>query len=204
VVGSSILPSRTPLDFNYMKRLFVIHGWGGSPTEPLIHGLGEKGRELSYDTTVLEMPNSNVPTIGAWTTHLDEHVMYIDENTHFIGHSIGCQAILRYLASQKGSKVGRVILIAPWTTLTNLETTEDEDIARPWRENPIDFASVRSTGNDFVAIFSDNDVFVPLTQNKEWVEKNLNAKVIIETGKGHFTEKDGVKELQVAINSLVS
>jgi hypothetical protein len=43
-----------------------------------------------------------------------------------------------------------------------------------------------------------------LTQNKEWVEKNLNAKVIIETGKGHFTEKDGVKELQVAINSLVS
>ncbi len=178
-----------------MKRLFVIHGWGGSPNEPMIHWLGEKGRELGYEVAVLEMPNSAVPTIGAWTAHLDEHVMYVDENTDFIGHSIGCQAILRYLATQKGSKVGKVVLIAPWIEIAAQETAEEEDIARPWKENPIDFVSIRGMGKDFTAIFSDNDADVPLEANKAWIEKNLNANIIVETGKGHFTEEDGVVDL---------
>ncbi|MES2215737.1 MAG: alpha/beta hydrolase [Patescibacteria group bacterium] len=181
-----------------MKRLFVVHGWSGSSQEPMIHWLGEKGKELGYETTVLEMPNASVPTIGAWTAYLDELVMYVDENTDFIGHSIGCQAILRYLASQKGSRVGKVVLIAPWTELTPRETVEETDIARPWIENPIDFASIRSMGGNFAAIFSDNDADVPLEPNKSWVEKNLNAKTIVETGKGHFTEEDGVRELPSA------
>ncbi|MEN9912643.1 MAG: hypothetical protein RLY66_51 [Candidatus Parcubacteria bacterium] len=187
-----------------MKRLIIVHGWDGSSKEPLISWLGKVGTEAGFEVTVLDMPNPGVPTIDAWTKHLEENVYYVDQDTYFIGHSIGCQAILRYLEMNKGSKLGGLILIAPWLQVANLETQEEQDIARPWIERPIDFMNIRKMSDKFVAIFSDNDKSVPLEANKEAFEKALNPKIIIEHAKGHFTEEDGVGELLSASEALNS
>jgi len=144
------------------KRLFVVHGWTGSAQEPLTAWLGQKGREIGFETTVLDMPNSDVPTIDAWVKHLDEVVMYPDEETYFVGHSIGFQTIMRYLQSSDSTQTGSVLGIAPWFTLIGLETQEDQDIARPWVDNAIDFLKLRKITKSFTGIFSDNDPFVPL------------------------------------------
>src|SRR6202042_2944953 len=93
------------IDYNCFmtKRLFIVHGWAGSSKEPMIAWLGKAGAENGFETTVLDMPNTNVPTIDAWTAHLDSNVGYVDQDTYFIAHSIGCQAVLRYLEMNKGS-----------------------------------------------------------------------------------------------------
>ena len=186
----------------HMKRLFIVHGWYGSPQEPMISWLGKVGAEAGFETTVLEMPNPAVPTIDAWVKYLEDNVYYVDQDTYFIGHSIGCQAILRYLEGNKGSRLGGAIFIAPWIQLMNLETQEEQDIARPWIDRPIDFASIRSMGGKFVAIFSDDDKFVPLEANKEAFVKALNPKVLIEHARGHFSEEDGVVDVPVVVEEL--
>ena len=180
------------------KRLFVVHGWYGSSNEPMIAWIGKAGVEAGFETTVLDMPNPSVPTIDAWTKHLEDNVYYVDQDTYFVGHSIGCQAILRYLEMNKGSQLGGALFVAPWVQLTNLETQEEQDIARPWIDRPIDFAGIRAMGGKFAAVFSDNDKFVPLDANKDAFEKALNPKIIIEPAKGHFSEEDGVIDLPVA------
>jgi predicted alpha/beta hydrolase family esterase len=180
------------------KRLFIVHGWMGSPTEPLMVWLGEEGKRLRFETTVVEMPNPTVPTIDAWIKHLDEVVMYPDENTCFVGHSIGFQAILRYIQSADSPKTGSILGIAPWFTLTGIDDPTDKDIVRPWLDNPIDFQKIKRVVPTVTAIFSDNDPFVPLAENSELFKKNLNATCITESGKGHFEEKDGVTSLQSA------
>jgi predicted alpha/beta hydrolase family esterase len=185
-----------------MKRLFIVHGWGGSSKEPMIAWLGKIGMGAGFDTTVLDMPNTNVPTIDAWTKHLDDNVGYVDQDTYFIGHSIGNQAILRYLELNKGSQLGGAILIAPFVQLASLETQEEKDIARPWIDRPIDFLNIRKMSDKFVTIFSDDDYDVPIEVNKSAFEKALNPKVIIEHGKGHFTEEDGVVDLPVVVGEL--
>jgi len=187
-----------------MKRLFIVHGWGGSSQESLIAWLGKVGVEAGFETVVLDMPNTNVPTIDAWTKHLEDTVYYVDQDTYFVGHSIGCQAILRYLEMNKGSQLGGAIFIAPWLQVTGLDTQEEQDIARPWVDRPIDFASIRAMGGKFTTIFSDNDTFVPLEINKTAFEKALNPKVIIEQGKGHFSAEDGVTSLDVVTQELNS
>ncbi len=185
-----------------MKRIFVIHGWGGSSQEPMIVWLGKVATEAGFETVVLDMPNPLVPTIDAWTKHIEDNVYYVDKDTYFIGHSIGCQAILRYLETNKGSQLGGAILIAPWLQITNIKTQEEQDIARPWIDRPIDFASIRAMGGKFVTIFSDNDTFVPLQVNKDAFEKALNPKIIIEQGRGHFSEEDGVTSLPMVLQEL--
>jgi len=81
---------------------------------------------------------------------------------------------------------------------------EGEDgiaIAKPWMETSIDFAKVKKMISKTVAIFSDNDPFVPLT-NQEIFKQNLDAEIIIEHAKGHFTEEDGVKDLFVILSKI--
>ena len=180
-----------------MKRLFIVHGWGDGPREPLTIWLEKIGNELGFETTFLSMPNPAVPTIDAWVKHLEDNVYYVDQDTYFIGHSLGCQAILRYLEGNKGSQLGGAILIGPAFVVSDLETQEDEDIFRPWKDRPIDFTSIRPMSSNFVTIFSDDDKSVPLDANKPIIENGLGQKIIVEQGKGHFTKDDGVEELLV-------
>jgi len=187
-----------------MKRLFIVHGWGSGEKQPMISWLEKVGHDLGFETTFLSMPNPTVPTIDAWTKHLEENVYYVDQDTYFIGHSLGCQAILRYLEMNKGSQLGGAILIAPAFDVAGLDTQEDQDIFRPWKDRPIDFSSIRTMSNNFVTIFSDDDKLVSLDLNKEIIEKGLNQKIVIENGKGHFCKEDGVNDLSIAKEILES
>ena len=79
-----------------MKRVFIIHGWGGKPAGWLLwlkEELGKKG----FEASTLEMPNSEKPEIEEWVGYLSEQAGEVDKDTYFVGHSIGCQTILRFL-----------------------------------------------------------------------------------------------------------
>lgn len=132
------------------------------------------------------MPNTDEPEIEKWVPFLAKQVKNPDKDTYFIGHSIGCQTILRYLETAKG-KIGGIVFVAPWFNLKNLEP-EEKSIAKPWLEIPIDCKKILTRTKRIVAIFSDNDEVVPLNDSKIF-KKKLKAKVIIERKKGHFNDR---------------
>ena len=185
-----------------MKRVFIIHGWGGSPKEPMIAWL-TKNCNKHFETTTPEMPETDNPQIKKWIPKLKEIVKNPNDETYFIGHSIGCQTILRYLESlPEKKKVGGAILIAPWFYLSDLETEEEKVIAKEWTEKEMNFKKILSHTKDIVCIFSEDDEVVPLA-NKDSFKKNLGAKIIIEKNKGHFTEDDGVVTNETALRELL-
>jgi hypothetical protein len=148
------------------------------------------------------MPDTDEPEINAWVSFLGEKVSKPDSETFFVGHSIGCLTILKYLESlPPDAKVGGAVFVAGWFHLTNLEV-DAEDTAKPWLETKIDFAKVKNHTKNFVAIFSDNDHWVPVEEGKIFKEK-LGAKVIVKNKMGHFRVKDGVGKLPEALNELL-
>ncbi len=177
------------------KRACIVHGWGGSPTEGGFPWLKRELEARGFRVVVLDMPDTDHPTISAWVARISKEVGIPDEETFLIGHSIGAQAVIRYL-EKIASRIGGAVLVAGWVTLTPAAYAGegDEEIARPWLETPIDWAKARSHAGRFTAIFSDNDPFVPLS-DAEVFRKNLGAKIIIEPGKGHFSGDDGITEL---------
>ncbi len=59
------------------------------------------------------MPSPSAPKIEEWVNKLKELVPNPDNETVFIGHSIGCQTILRYLEQLNlKTKVRKVVLVA--------------------------------------------------------------------------------------------
>lgn len=188
-----------------MKRIFIVHGWGGSPQEP-IHSWLKKSLEQSYVVSVISplMPKTDNPIINKWVHHLSEQVGKCDENTFFFGHSIGCQTIMRYLEGlPRGQRAGGAVFLSGWFNLDNMESDEEERIARPWIKDPINFNKVKYACSKFEVIISDDEPYGYVKENAEIFKKELGAKVTIEHGKGHYTEGEGITEIPSVLDKLV-
>lgn len=168
-----------------MKQAYLVHGWDGSPTNCWFPWLKKELEKLGYSVKALKMPHPITPTIKDWVATLEKEIK-LNEETILIGHSIGCQTIMRYLEKPK-RKVQAVFFVAGWFHLDSIdeESGESQEIARPWLETPIDFKAIKNNCTTFVALFSDDDAFVPISDAKIF-EKNLGAKTIIEKEKAHY------------------
>jgi len=172
-----------------------VHGWGGSPNE-IFYQLIKRELELSgWKVFPLKMPNPDNPQIDPWVSTLTKNVSDPDKETYFYGHSVGCQTILRFLQDlPDNTEVGGAIFSAPWFHIKSetyeMEGEEEtEAIVKPWLESRPDFNKIKTHCKKFIAIFSDNDPYVPLS-DKDIFEKELNAKTLVEHNKDHFPGSD--------------
>lgn len=185
------------------KVVYIIHGWWGYPKEGWFPWLKKELEKRGFRVSVPKMPETERPKIRAWVSKLRKLAKNADENTYFVGHSIGAQAIMRYLEKlPANTKIGGAIFVAGWTSLTN-QTTEEKPIAKPWINTKINFSKVKRSSKKFVAIFSDNDLYVPFSKNSKVFKQRLGAKIILQHKKGHFSGSDGVKKLPVVLRELL-
>ena len=91
-----------------MKTVYMVHGWSGSPESCWFPWLKKELENRGFRVEAPTMPNPDNPEINSWTSHLASIVGEADENTYFIGHSIGCQAIMRYAQSLNAPVGGAV------------------------------------------------------------------------------------------------
>lgn len=186
-----------------MKRVIIVHGWGSFPQNDWFPWLEDELKKRGFEVIVPAMPNPEEPVIEDWVKALTAAVGEPDEETYFVGHSIGCQAIIRFLENCFEKKVGGAVFVAGWFKLQGLETEEERTIARPWLETSINCQAVRSTLNRSIVILSDNDPVVDLETNRKLFEVGLGSKIVVEHEKGHISAEDGVTELQSILNAVL-
>ncbi len=188
-----------------MKKVFIVHGWGGYPKEGWFPWLRNNLEKKEYLVFVLKMPNSEHPKINIWVNHLSKQVGKLDKNIFFVGHSIGCQTILRYL-EKENKKIGGAVFVAPWMQLDKNTIAEEGKeaikIAKPWVNKPIDFVKIKKLGK-YYSVFSDNDKYVTLN-NIKLFEKKLHSNIIVLHKKGHFSGSDKIKKIPVVLKELIA
>lgn len=188
-----------------MKRVFIIHGWDGRPDEGCFPWLKKRLEEDGFTVYAPAMPDPLRPEIHSWTTFLKDQVGVPDGETILVGHSIGAQTVLRFLASlSEGISIGGVVLLAPWVHLTeaSYESEEDRQIARPWLETPMAWEEIKTHCPKFISIFSDDDPLVPLSDAQIFKDK-LGATIVIENNKEHFSGSSGIKELPSLLKAVL-
>lgn len=77
------------------KRVFLIHGWEGYPEEGWRLWLKKELEQRGFKVIMPAMPDTATPTMEKWVPFLTQIVGNPDEQTYFIGHSLGCITILR-------------------------------------------------------------------------------------------------------------
>lgn len=179
-----------------MKKVYMVHCWDGKSDDgwyPWVAGLLE---EKGISVIRFDMPNTETPRIDEWVSTLDSYVDELNSDTYFIGHSIGCQTIMRFLERQEVTNIGGILFVAPWLDLLPAAIEEEDSFntAEPWLNTPIDFSKIKKFTSNINCLFSDDDYFVDLKQEEEFKEK-LGAKTLVVKGCGHISQDDDIYEL---------
>ncbi len=184
-------------------RVFIVHRWDGTPISDWYPWLKKELEKKGFVVEVPKMPNTSEPKIDKWVSHLKKIVGKLDNKTYFIAHSIGCQTVMRFLEKENyNGKIGKVIFIAGWFKLDNLEDQEVKEIADPWINNPINFDKVKQKMSKVTVFLSRNDPYGFIKYNAKIFREKLDAEVILRDNKGHFTEDDGIKKLPEVLNII--
>jgi predicted alpha/beta hydrolase family esterase len=186
-----------------IKRAFIVHRWGGTPGADWYPWLKKELEKKGFKVEVPTMPNTSEPKINDWVSHLKKVVGKLDNETYFVGHSIGCQAIMRFLEKEDyDGKLGNVVFVAGWFKLNNLEGKEVEAIASPWMDTPIDFNKIKPKLSKLSVFLSTNEPYGFIEENSKAFRDELGAKVITLKNRGHFTAGDGVNKLPEILNEI--
>lgn len=183
------------------KRVFIIHGWEGSPQKNWIPWLKNELEKKGFSVFVPAMPIPDLPTLKNWIPFIAQKVRFPSKNDYFIGHSAGCIAVLRYFETlRKNEQVGGAVLVAGFAHDLNYPGYHNE--LSTFFKRPVNWDKIKSHCQKFIAIHSDNDPYVPL-KHGEILKENLGAELIIEHDMKHFSGDDGINELPIALESLL-
>lgn len=151
---------------------------------------------MGFVVYVPQMPDTMNPKMETWLGYLKNLVGKPDKDCYFVGHSLGCITILRYLEVLKeNEKIGGAVLVAGFLNSLGYEQIDT------FFQQPISWKEISLHCNKFLAINSDNDPLVSLKQG-EIFKKELNAELVVKH-LGHLDEEAGVMELPAAFDALL-
>jgi predicted alpha/beta hydrolase family esterase len=167
--------------------LYLVPRWGGAPTSDFYPWLASELEARQLDRpTALAMPTPDEPTIEAWVAAIGDALPRDPgalARTVLVGHSVGCQAILRWLSRlPDGVSVRGVLCVAGWWTVDRPWPT-----LRPWIDTSFDVGRVRVASARLVTLLSDDDPFTAdFGANQRAWEERVGAQVHVVPGAKHF------------------
>jgi uncharacterized protein len=194
-----------------LKRAFIIHGYQSRPDEAWLPWMQCELKERGYQVSVPLMPHPDRPVISEWVGFIAKLVGEPDDGTTLIGHSLGCQGVLRYLETvgAAGKSVAKTVLVAGIFPTgmspadADMETGGDPALD-PWFSQGLDPAKVKKAAGRCTVILSDNDPYIAVDRATAVFRATIDPKIIIEHGHGHFNEDDRLIELPSALAAVIS
>jgi predicted alpha/beta hydrolase family esterase len=120
-----------------MKRAFLIHGWEGYPKEGWRPWLKNELKKKKFKVEIPAMPDTKHPKMNAWVGYMKKVVSNPNKECYFIGHSLGCIAILRYIEGIN-NEVGGIVMVAGFSDNLGYEELSS------FFEKPINWEKIRT------------------------------------------------------------
>ena len=179
-----------------MKKVFIIHGFDGSPNggwRPWLMGELEK---TDVYACALAMPDPANPICDEWVDEVARHVNR-DKNDemYLVGHSLGVPTILRYLEQLKTITIQGAVLVSGSSEKNNNRKMDS------FLERSFDFPIIKSKAKQFCIIHGDNDPNVPLS-NAEFLADKLEGDLIVVPNGGHLNGSSGWLTLPQVLEAL--
>lgn len=184
-----------------MKRAIIVHGFKGKPDTNWKPWLKKELEANDFIVDIPEMPNTENPNVIEWVSKLSETVADItNDQIYLIGHSLGCITILKYLETfNEDQKVKASVFVAGFTRQFKAYRNGHDSFF----ENDLDFSKIKRHSDIFIAIHSQDDPNVGFEELVLFKDK-LDARTISVDGSGHFGSVDGVFEVPVVLDAILS
>lgn len=172
-----------------MKKVFIIHGFGGAPNGGWFPWLmGELAKNHTFACS-LPMPNTNDPLASEWVTTMHSYIEP-NEEVFIVGHSLGGPAVLRYLESLPDKvMVGGVLLVSPV-----FEKLDVEDLSSDFRKidnfftTEFNFKKIKECIKKSIIVHGGKDPIVPLAHSEK-ISQGLDSELVVVENGDHFSQK---------------
>ncbi len=182
-----------------LSRAFVFHGYGATPTDHWFGWLANEFEAAAIHTRVPTLPHPLEPDAKLWEETVGAAVGVPDERTAIVAHSLGCLAVLRYLASLQGPwRLGMLVLVSGFVDRLPVLPELDQFI-----QEGCEVSDIAEHIDRIVVVRSDNDPLVPPAFTDRLAGLlGISARVVADAG--HFLADDGVTTLPHARDAVLS
>ncbi|STQ86048.1 serine hydrolase family protein [Helicobacter muridarum] len=178
-------------------QVYITHGFRAYPQKHWFMWLKEQLSKNGITTFIPAMPNADAPNSEEWLSTMQNIVKKIDESTIFIGHSLGCAAVLNFLSKQPNNiRINAIVLVSGFYELLPIYPQLNSFI-----QSNFDFGKVCNICSNRLVISARDDSIVP-TSLSQTLAKNLQANFIQTQVGGHFMQDDGFREFPLLLHNL--
>ncbi|MCL4400159.1 alpha/beta hydrolase [Patescibacteria group bacterium] len=178
-----------------MKKVFIIHGFEGSPNGGWRPWLMEELEKLDIYACALPMPTPESPICSEWVEEISRQInSNKNDDIYLVGHSLGSTAILRYLESAEKEIMGVILVSGPCRKNNNRKIDS-------FLDKPFNYGNIKSKSKKFAIIQGDNDPNVPM-DDAETLSRELEGKLIIVPDGGHLNGSSGWHKLPQCFDEL--
>lgn len=165
-----------------MSNFIFIHSTGGNPDECFYPWLRKQLEKRGHKVYAPFFPTPIGQTLENWMKEFEPYWQYVNEETVFVGRSIGPAFILRLLEKPK-VKAKAAFLIAGFCS--DLGVHQYRPVINTFVDNRFKWEKIRNSCKRFFVYHSDNDPIVRLEKGRE-LSKKLRTKLRIVKGAKHF------------------
>jgi len=171
-----------------MNNVFIFHGTEGYPDENWFPWLKQELEQKGCKVFVPQFPSPPIvpAKIAEWFDVLKNYEQYINENTIFIGHSLGGIFALRILEKLEHPIKAAILAGTP----VGVRPIANYDRDSSFSGFAFDWEAIRKKAQHFDVFQSDNDPYVGLENGKE-LSKNLGVELSFIPNAGHFNKRAG-------------
>lgn len=180
------------------NNIYVIHGYTSSNQAEWFPWLKEQFKNSNVKIDIPNMPDSENPHLEPWIKHLRKNILHIDENTIFIGHSLGCVTALRYIL-EKNIKIKGAILVSGF--INENPMAEQTEGLQEFVNESLDIKKIKNLIQSRIVITAKDDDIVP-TEATQKLAKELDANLIILSSGKHFIARDGYTDFPFLLNEI--
>jgi predicted alpha/beta hydrolase family esterase len=169
-----------------MRTVFIFHGTGGSPEGNWFPWLKKELEMKGLRVVVPRFPTPEGQSLEAWLTILHQYDEYIDEETIFIGHSLGGMFLLKVLEQLKHPVYAAFFVSAS----IGVKPIKYYDSDYFFAHFMFDWPAIVMKAKTFTAYHSDNDPYVSLGNGEE-LAKQLGITLTFIPKAGHINAESG-------------
>lgn len=179
------------------KTAFILHGLGGNPQENWFPWLQDQLEKRGWNVRIPQFPHASQPNLQEWSQCFREFEQEIDQHTILIGHSLGATFLLRFLESFEGTIETAVSVAGVVAPMGN----NFDALISTFTANGFEWEVIKKKAKHFLALYGDNDPYVPLAQGEEFAQK-LDAELSVIPNGGHLNRGSGYTQFPELLKTI--
>lgn len=172
-----------------MKKVLILHGWGGSDEPHWQSWLAKQLKEKNYEVSFPNLPNRDLPQFDKWMDALKKEYDRFQPDI-VVCHSLGTILWFHFAHNNELKELDKLMLVAPVRQKCEIKELQSF-FPYPTSDN--------LNAKEIIMVGSTNDPYLSVDEAIELhAELNVGLKILDDAG--HINAESGFGELSCAVD----